>query len=159
MLVIADTIDHLGVKPGLIGTQAIVGSAAFNLLAVTSLAIYTTTDVKKIQDLGGFNTTIVASMLSYVWFLLVLVVISPGVVEIWEAVLTVGFFLGLIGLAYGIDRFSASRFTDLNNTKETDEENKKDVAKCALRAMASRYGTFNILEAARGNEPPKMTQD
>lgn len=159
MLVIFDTLEHLDKTPDLLGSQAIIGSAAYNLLAVTALAIYTTTDVKKIQDFGAFNTTIVASMLSYVWFLLVLSVISPGVVEIWEAAVTVGFFIGLIGLAYGIDRCSARRFTDTISSKETEEENKKDVAKCALRAMASRYSTFNILEAARGNEPPKMTRD
>ena len=99
-----------------------------------------------------------ASIFSYVWFLAVLTIISPGEVEIWEAAMTCAFFLCLILLAYVIDRLSQKGENQAANLTN-DEDNKKDVAKCALRAMASRYGTFNILEAARGNDPPKMTQD
>lgn len=65
------------------------------------------TEVKKINDLGVFIVTSVSATWAYVWFFLVLGVISPGEVEMWEAFLTVGFFLILLILAYIADRRNA----------------------------------------------------
>ena len=53
---------------------------------------------------GVFITTSVAATFAYVWFFLTLVVISPGVVELWEACLTLGFMIILVGLAFGCDK-------------------------------------------------------
>jgi solute carrier family 8 (sodium/calcium exchanger) len=66
-------------------------------------------EVKKIYDMGVFVVTSIAATWAYVWFYLVLAVISPGVVELWEAVLTVVFFLILVVLAYGADRYKAKK--------------------------------------------------
>lgn len=67
------------------------------------------TEPKKINDIGVFIVTSVSATWAYVWFFLVLGVISPGEVELWEAILTVAFFVILIILAYIADRFNARK--------------------------------------------------
>lgn len=159
MLAIVDTVDHLGGEPALLGYEALVGSAAYNLLAVMAIGIFSTVEVKKINEIGSFNMTSLAQIFAYVWILAVLLIMSPHEVEIWEAVMTIAFFFALVLLAYGFDKLGQKNDDIIAQSVTLNEDAKKDVAKCALRAMASRYGTFNILEAARGNEPPKMTMD
>jgi len=112
-------------------------------------------EVKKIFDMGVFITTSIASVFAYVWLFLVLQVISPGEVELWEAILTFSYFVILVILAYAADRYKASQ---VDHEKQQEESTKK-VAKTALRAMVDRHGTFNILECARGSRPKSMTDD
>lgn len=53
---------------------------------------------------GVFLSTAAFSSWAYIWFFLVLVVISPGVVELWEALVTLGYMLALVIIAYGCDK-------------------------------------------------------
>ena len=46
---------------------------------------------RKIETYPMFLVTIFYSMLAFVWLLLILRFISPGRVEVWEAVLTLSF--------------------------------------------------------------------
>lgn len=104
ILSVADTMGTLGDIPSELGPQAIVGSAAFNLLIISGVSILAVTEIKKIKMVGVFITTAIFSTWAYLWFFLVLVIISPGVVELWEACVTLFFMLALCGLAYGCDK-------------------------------------------------------
>lgn len=89
-----------------LGPSTIVGSAAFNLLMIIGICIHTIPDgeVRRIKDVDVYHCTAVFSVFAYVWLIVILVVISPNVVEIWEGVLTFLFFPILVILAYVIDK-------------------------------------------------------
>ena len=104
ILSVADTMGSLGEIPSVLGPQAIVGSASFNLLVISAVSIMAVKEVKEIKMLGVFISTALFSTWAYIWFFLVLVVISPGYVEIWEAFVTLGFMLILVVVAYSCDK-------------------------------------------------------
>lgn len=104
ILSLADTMGTLGDIPSELGPQTIVGSAAFNLLVISAVSIMAVKEIKSIKMLGVFITTAAFSTWAYIWFFLVLVVISPGVVEIWEATITLLFMFVLCGIAYTCDK-------------------------------------------------------
>jgi|Transcript_42473 solute carrier family 8 (sodium/calcium exchanger) len=104
ILSIADTMGTLGKIPSELGPQAIVGSAAFNLLVISAVSIVAVDEPRAIKMVGVFLTTAIFSSWAYVWFFLTLVVISPGVVELWEAAITLSFMLILVIMAYSCDR-------------------------------------------------------
>jgi len=103
------TVLDLDATPSELGPSTIVGSAAFNLLVISAVSITAVDVIKKINDVSVFLWTCVASTFAYVWFYLVLVVISPDWVELWEAVLTFVFFIVLVVVAYGCDRRTSSK--------------------------------------------------
>ena len=103
ILSLADTMGTLGEIPSELGPQAIVGSAAFNLLVISAVSIMAVEEPKGIKMLGVFITTALFSTFAYIWFFLVLVIISPGYVEVWEAGVTLGFMLILCIIAYSCD--------------------------------------------------------
>ncbi|EGD82799.1 Na+/Ca2+ exchanger NCX3 isoform [Salpingoeca rosetta] len=91
---------------GALGPSTIVGSAAFNLLvifAVCSLAV-PQGEVRRLEQYGVFIVTAIFSVFAYVWLIIILVVSSPNVVEVWEGVLTLLFFPMLLGLSFMADR-------------------------------------------------------
>ena len=51
------------------------------------------------------------SILAYIWLVLVLVVISKDLIEIWEAVLTFLFFPLLVIIAYSADKLLSQPHT------------------------------------------------
>ena len=85
-----------------LGTFTIIGSAAFNLLIITAICIMSvpTPETKYIQELGVFVLTSIWSIFAYLWMLIVLVGISPNVIEPWEAWVTLAFFPLLVLSAY-----------------------------------------------------------
>ncbi|XP_037069863.1 sodium/calcium exchanger 3-like isoform X1 [Pollicipes pollicipes] len=91
---------------GDLGPGTIVGSAAFNLFVIISICVYVIPDgeVRKIKHLRVFFVTATWSIFAYVWMYLILAVISEGVVEIWEALLTLLFFPATVATAYIADR-------------------------------------------------------
>ena len=93
-------------EAGELGPGTIVGSAAFNLLVIIAVCIMAMKDgeTKRINSFGVFLTTAFFAVFAYVWMFLVLAVISPDVMEIWEAALTLLFFPILVILAYIADK-------------------------------------------------------
>ena len=75
--------------------------------------------IKKIYDMRVFAITCTSSLWAYIWLWIVLL---DQMVEIWEAVLTFVFFIILIVLAYGADRFTAKEAAKSEGAAE--EENK-----------------------------------
>lgn len=93
-------------ESGDLGPGTIVGSAAFNLFVIISICVYVIPDgeVRKIKHLRVFFVTATWSVFAYVWMYLILAHITPGVVDIWEALLTFMFFPATVLTAYIADR-------------------------------------------------------
>lgn len=91
---------------GELGPNTIVGSAAFNMFVIIGLCVSVIPEgeTRKVKHLRVFFVTATWSIFAYTWLYLILAVISPGVVEIWEGLLTLFFFPICVGLAYVADR-------------------------------------------------------
>ncbi|CAE8640191.1 unnamed protein product [Polarella glacialis] len=91
---------------GDLGAGTIIGSAAFNLLMITAVSICALPDgeVRYIKDATVYAITATFSVFAYLWLLLILQVISPNVVEIWEGVITFLFFPVMLVMAFIADK-------------------------------------------------------
>ncbi|XP_076606621.1 sodium/calcium exchanger 2-like isoform X2 [Chaetodon auriga] len=91
---------------GELGPGTIVGSAAFNMFVIIGLCVGVIPEgeSRKIKHLRVFFITAFWSIFAYIWLYLILAVISPGVVEVWEAVVTLLFFPVCVILAWIADR-------------------------------------------------------
>lgn len=94
-----------GFVAGDLGPSTIVGSAAFNLFMITAVCVSVLPEgeTRRIKHLNVFAFTASCSVCAYVWMYLILSVISPGVIEVWEGVVTFLCFPGMVGTAYLID--------------------------------------------------------
>lgn len=93
-------------EAGDLGPGTIVGSAAYNLFVIISICVLVIPngEVRKIKHLRVFFVTATWSVFAYIWLYLILACISPGVVEVWEALLTFFFFPVTVLTAYAADR-------------------------------------------------------
>ncbi|XP_061574820.1 sodium/calcium exchanger 2-like [Cololabis saira] len=93
-------------KAGQLGPGTIVGSAAFNMFVIIGICVWTIPngESRKIKHLRVFFITAFWSIFAYIWLFLILSVISPGVVQIWEALVTLLFFPVCVLLAWIADR-------------------------------------------------------
>ncbi|XP_067278938.1 solute carrier family 8 member 4a [Pseudorasbora parva] len=93
-------------EAGNLGPSTIVGSAAFNMFIIIAICVYVVPDgeVRKIKHLRVFFVTAAWSVFAYIWLYMILSVFSPGVVEVWEAVLTFLFFPICVVQAWIADR-------------------------------------------------------
>nr|XP_057927188.1 sodium/calcium exchanger 1-like isoform X9 [Doryrhamphus excisus] len=91
---------------GQLGPNTIVGSAAFNMFVIIGLCVYVIPDgeTRKVKHLRVFFVTATWSVFAYTWLYLILAVFSPGVVQIWEGLLTLFFFPVCVAFAYVADR-------------------------------------------------------
>ncbi|KAJ3589734.1 hypothetical protein NHX12_010577 [Muraenolepis orangiensis] len=91
---------------GELGPSTIVGSAAFNMFVILGVCVSVIPDgqSRKIKHLRVFFITAFWSIFAYIWLFLILSVISPGVVEVWEAVVTLLYFPVCVVLAWIADR-------------------------------------------------------
>eukprot|EP00927_Polykrikos_kofoidii_P029323 TRINITY_DN25369_c0_g1_i1.p1 TRINITY_DN25369_c0_g1~~TRINITY_DN25369_c0_g1_i1.p1 ORF type:complete len:1092 (+),score=161.49 TRINITY_DN25369_c0_g1_i1:135-3410(+) len=88
-----------------LGPSVIVGSSAFNLLAVLAVCVAAIQDneLRRIRKLSVFYMTTAFLLVAYLWVLFVLHFRTPDVVEVWEAVLTCAFLPLLISLVWRLD--------------------------------------------------------
>uniref|UniRef100_A0A2P2HZ93 Sodium-calcium exchanger n=1 Tax=Hirondellea gigas TaxID=1518452 RepID=A0A2P2HZ93_9CRUS len=93
-------------ESGDLGPGTIVGSAAFNLFVIIAICVYVIPDgeVRYIKHLRVFFITSFFSVIAYVWLYLILSEISYGIVEFWEAFVTLLMFPIFVILAYIADR-------------------------------------------------------
>ncbi|XP_055003662.1 sodium/calcium exchanger 2b isoform X5 [Boleophthalmus pectinirostris] len=93
-------------EAGELGPGTIVGSAAFNMFVIIGICVWTIPNgqSRKIKHLRVFFITAFWSIFAYIWLYLILSVISPGVVEVWEALVTLLFFPVCVLLAWIADR-------------------------------------------------------
>ena len=119
LLSVIETVKNLGGCAGELGASTIVGSAAFNLLVISAVSIYSVNEsndtdpdrddtvpvgVKKINDMGVFGITSVFSVLAYIWMFICLADQRVTVAEAW---ITFLLFFVLIGLAFGADKYKS----------------------------------------------------
>lgn len=93
-------------EAGELGPSTIVGSAAYNLFVIMAICVGVIPDgeVRKIKHLRVFLVTATWSIFAYVWLYLILAVISPSEVEVWEGAVTFLFFPATVMTAYIADR-------------------------------------------------------
>ncbi|KAK7904263.1 hypothetical protein WMY93_016870 [Mugilogobius chulae] len=91
---------------GELGPGTIVGSAAFNMFVIIGICVWVIPDgeARKIKHLRVFFITSFWSIFAYIWLYLILAVISPGIVEVWEAIVTLCYFPVCVILAWIADR-------------------------------------------------------
>uniref|UniRef100_A0A7N6APY2 Calx-beta domain-containing protein n=1 Tax=Anabas testudineus TaxID=64144 RepID=A0A7N6APY2_ANATE len=105
LLSIIEIIGH-GFDAGTLGPSTIVGSAAFNMFVIIGICVYVVPDgeTRKVKHLRVFFVTATWSIFAYIWLYLILSVISPGVVQVWEGLLTFLFFPICVVFAWVADR-------------------------------------------------------
>nr|XP_046914967.1 sodium/calcium exchanger 3-like [Dermatophagoides farinae]XP_046914975.1 sodium/calcium exchanger 3-like [Dermatophagoides farinae]XP_046914982.1 sodium/calcium exchanger 3-like [Dermatophagoides farinae]XP_046914989.1 sodium/calcium exchanger 3-like [Dermatophagoides farinae]XP_046914997.1 sodium/calcium exchanger 3-like [Dermatophagoides farinae]XP_046915005.1 sodium/calcium exchanger 3-like [Dermatophagoides farinae]XP_046915013.1 sodium/calcium exchanger 3-like [Dermatophagoides farina len=93
-------------EAGELGPGTIVGSAAFNMFVIIAICVWAvpSTQIKKIKYLRVFIITMLFSVFAYVWLLIILIWSSPGVIEVWEGLMTLFFFYLTVQLAYIADK-------------------------------------------------------
>ncbi|KAM7419969.1 hypothetical protein PAMA_016872 [Pampus argenteus] len=105
LLSVVEVCGH-NFNAGQLGPNTIVGSAAFNMFVIIGLCVYVIPDgqTRKVKHLRVFFVTATWSVFAYTWLYLILAFFSPGIVEIWEGLITLLFFPICVGLAYVADR-------------------------------------------------------
>ena len=96
----------LGFQAGELGPSTIVGSAAFNLFMITAVCVVVLPagEVRRIRHIKVFAFTATCSMFAYIWLYLILSVFSPGVIEVWEGIITFLCFPAMVCAAWAIDK-------------------------------------------------------
>ncbi|XP_018086595.1 sodium/calcium exchanger 3 isoform X5 [Xenopus laevis] len=105
LLSLIEVCGH-GFLAGDLGPSTIVGSAAFNMFIIMALCVYVIPDgeVRRIKHLRVFFVTAAWSIFAYIWLYMILAVFSPGVVQVWEGLLTLFFFPVCVVLAWVADK-------------------------------------------------------
>lgn len=93
-------------ESGELGPGTIVGSAAFNLLAISAVCVVGVPkgETRRIDQVIVFAVTASFSVFAYIWLLIILKVSSPEEVELWEAIVTFVLFPVLVLIAYSADK-------------------------------------------------------
>uniref|UniRef100_A0A672PA69 Solute carrier family 8 member 2a n=1 Tax=Sinocyclocheilus grahami TaxID=75366 RepID=A0A672PA69_SINGR len=105
LLSVIEVCGH-GFESGELGPSTIVGSAAFNMFVIIGVCVWVIPDgeVRKIKHLRVFFVTASWSIFAYIWLYLILAVISPGIVQVWEALVTLFLFPVCVLMAWIADR-------------------------------------------------------
>ncbi|TSL89900.1 Sodium/calcium exchanger 1 [Bagarius yarrelli] len=105
LLSVVEVCGH-NFNAGDLGPNTIVGSAAFNMFVIIGLCVSVIPDgdQRKVKHLRVFFVTAAWSIFAYTWLYLILAVISPGIVEVWEGLLTLFFFPICVVFAWVADR-------------------------------------------------------
>ncbi|CAJ0923066.1 unnamed protein product, partial [Mesorhabditis belari] len=89
---------------GDLGPGTIVGSAAFNLFCISAICVLAVGNkTKRIAMFKVFCVTAFFGTFAYIWLLIILSWITPNVVDVWEAFLTLFFFVILVAASYSAD--------------------------------------------------------
>ncbi|TGZ74133.1 hypothetical protein CRM22_001107 [Opisthorchis felineus] len=109
--------------PDSLGLFTILGSAAFNLFAISGICIVSVTSpqTKRIEKFGVFILTSFCSLFAYAWMLLITVFISPNEIELWEAGLTFLFFPMMVLMAFTADKQLWSTICSHRSQSNTSE--------------------------------------
>ncbi|XP_066438074.1 sodium/calcium exchanger 2 isoform X2 [Eleutherodactylus coqui] len=93
-------------QAGELGPGTIVGSAAFNMFVIIAICVYVIPngESRKIKHPRVFFVTATWSIFAYIWLYLILAVISPGRVQVWEALVTLLFFPACVVFAWIADK-------------------------------------------------------
>jgi len=135
-----------------LGPSTIVGSAAFNLLMIIAVCVSAIPggEVRFIKEVPVYICTAAFSILAYLWLLVILLGISPNVVEPWEGVLTFLFFPILTVLAFVADKgfFSTDKGDKENEPKLLEGMTKEEMAEFVgkIKAQHGEHVTDDQVE-------------
>ncbi|XP_069137491.1 sodium/calcium exchanger 1-like isoform X7 [Argopecten irradians] len=157
LLAVIETAKNLGATDteDSLGTFTIIGSAAFNLLIITSICIVSvpSPNVKNIREFGVFVLTSAWSLWAYIWMLLVVQYISPGVIEPWEAWVTLGYMPMFVIVAYCQDNGWWCKKKKITSEEDPSDENVRimthQARKGSLTGHAIPGKELHVLEAER----------
>lgn len=139
-------------EAGELGPGTIVGSAAYNLFVIIALCVYVIPpgEVRKIKQINVFFVTATFSVFAYIWLYMILSVISVGVVEVWEGLLTFLFFPITVYTAYLTDKKVALYKLPLKLFKCKSHSAVGAAESIDIEMSKSEYDDFEeMLEAAR----------
>uniref|UniRef100_A0A0N7ZBH2 Calx-beta domain-containing protein n=1 Tax=Scylla olivacea TaxID=85551 RepID=A0A0N7ZBH2_SCYOL len=107
-------------RAGDLGPGTIVGSAAFNLFVISAVCVMFIPkgEIRRIKDIKVFAVTTVFSVVAYLWLLIIVVAVSPGRVEVWEAVVTLVMFPSLVLIAW----LAEKNFFGVPNKTDTSKQ-------------------------------------
>ncbi|XP_059478036.1 sodium/calcium exchanger 2-like isoform X2 [Neocloeon triangulifer] len=111
-------------EAGELGPGTIVGSAAFNLLIISAVCVggIPEGETRTIRMIKVFGVTTIFSLLAYIWLLVIVAISSPGIVEVWESVVTFMLFPALVLVAFATDRGFICGVTRLPGQKQIELE-------------------------------------
>lgn len=144
LLAVIGTIQTLDETPDELGPSTIVGSASFNLMFIIAICVVGIPDgeARKMQDMRVFLTTAASSVLAYVWLAIVLLVWTPDVVTLEEALITFGFFPVLL--------FTAWRVAKITEAKQGQEDTAVGEGRIARASIAGADGAPRLAAAESG---------
>ena len=153
LLSVIGTLKDIEAEPPELGPSTIVGSAAFNLLVISGVSILAVgEEPKKVNDVGVFAVTSIASLFAYIWLYLTLSTISPNYISVMEAWLTLIYFFLLIILAYAADRINGHIQSKKKSQEDQERENLETeikIKKNRLRQIARERGENIVIEIAQ----------
>eukprot|EP00930_Biecheleria_cincta_P035153 TRINITY_DN24205_c0_g3_i1.p1 TRINITY_DN24205_c0_g3~~TRINITY_DN24205_c0_g3_i1.p1 ORF type:complete len:856 (-),score=177.60 TRINITY_DN24205_c0_g3_i1:134-2701(-) len=126
---------------GELGPSTIVGSAAFNLFCIIAVCIVAIPEgeVRYIKETQVYVVTASFSIFAYLWLIIILVLSSPDIVEIWEGVLTFLFFPILLIIAWMADRGMFPGTQPLDHSAQIQGMSKEELAE-RRAALQKEYG-------------------
>jgi hypothetical protein len=91
---------------GEVGARMMVGASAFNVFIIIAYCVLVVPigEIRRIEKLPVLFVTFSWMVFAYIWLCLVIIVISPGVIELWEAIVTLVFYPISIINAYVVDK-------------------------------------------------------
>merc|ERR1719428_2583168 len=148
---------------GALGPSTIVGSAAFNLFCISAVCVSAIPDgIRYIKDTSVFAVTASFSVFAYLWLVVILMLSTPNIVDIWEGLLTFLFFPILVTLAYMADigMFSGKTRDEVVTSRVTAAEMTKEELAEMIMKIKKEYGTNLTDEQAiavleKQTAPPK----
>ena len=109
---------------GEVGARMMVGASAFNVYIIIAYCVIAIPlgELRKIEKLPVLFVTFIWMIFAYIWLCLVVIVISPGVIELWEAIITLIFYPISVINAYLVDRkLYVNLFKRLTNRFNSDQ--------------------------------------
>ncbi len=100
------------------------------VIVAICVVVVPSSEVRRIRQIGVFWVTVFWSIFAYVWLYLIIAVISAGVIDLWEGILTFLFFPLTVITSYWADKgwtpgkylkklFSRNTVTPLVNNMES----------------------------------------
>jgi len=109
---------------GVLGPATIVGSASFNLFMIIGLCIFIipSTEIRKVDEVPVFVITVIFMFMAYLWLVLIVAVITPEVITIEEAVITLLMEPALVWISYLADIGKFGNFGKAMEVRSEDVE-------------------------------------
>jgi len=134
-----------------LGPSTIVGSAAFNLLAISAVCISGIPDgeTRRIQQFPVFCITAFSCIMAYIWLLIVLVFSSKDKIEVWEAVVTFIFFPILVVVAYCADKGWMNKLFCYNPEKPSNKQQQIELGSFQPGESEGMLGDNEVFKGGR----------